>query len=149
MRVLSVLAASGGAPCDTANLGLRRRYMLGRIMLEDDAHNDLRGAALPCLPWRHAEQRCQRAYRIPHEGKGEDAMMPMPRMAPGHMCTNVSIWCRAANDMLDGMIRCGGAEGGGWQKVASKGQDLREWQYVGGEEERRMLWEHTVEAMGV
>ena len=86
---------------------------------------------------------------MPREGEGEDAVMPVPRTAPGHACTSVSVGCRAANGMLYGLPRCGGAEGGGWRKMASKGQDLGEWRYVGGEEERRRLWEHTVEATGV
>ncbi|KAJ3575016.1 hypothetical protein NP233_g1381 [Leucocoprinus birnbaumii] len=145
-KVFSVLAAGKGGAINTDDLGLKKTFSLANAALQAPTYNDLMMEAFydshPDLTFTHGYPGAVRTGILENsDSKLLNIMNPvMNLLRPLTFSPEDSgeyMW-HAVFNHTKGVFRTG-----------SKGENLGKQRYFGGEEEKKRLWEHTVEATAV
>ncbi|KAJ3970168.1 hypothetical protein EV361DRAFT_972019 [Lentinula raphanica] len=145
-RMLSVLAAGAGGPIDVNDLGLKKTYSLKNAALQAPTYNDLMieefASRHPTLTFIHAIPGAVRTNLF-----ASAQISALAKKAMGIPITLLGFLLTSKEDcgeyMLNGMLNV--ANGPGAWRIDSHGEDLAKKRYYGSDEERKKLWEHTVE----
>lgn len=146
-KVFSVLAAGKGGAINLDDLGLKNTFSLANAALQAPTYNDLMMEAFydshPDITFIHGYPGTVRTALLEKsDSKLLNLMNPVasillrPLMTSPEECGEY-MW-HAVFNHTKGVFRTG-----------SKGEDLGKRRYFGGEEEKKRLWEHTVEATRV
>ncbi|KAJ3991806.1 NAD(P)-binding protein [Lentinula boryana] len=146
-KALSVLAAGAGGPINVNDLGLKKTYSLKNAALQAPTYNDLMTEEFanrhPTITFAHA---IPGAVRTNLFASAETSALT--KKAMGLSMTLLGFLLTSPEDcgeyMLNGIVNVANAPGA-W-RIDSHGEDLGKKRYYGSEEERKKLWQHTVEA---
>ncbi|KAJ3916017.1 hypothetical protein F5877DRAFT_47479 [Lentinula edodes] len=146
-KVFTVLAAGAGGPIDVNDLGLKKTYSLKNAALQAPTYNDLMteefAARHPTITFAHAIPGAVRTnlFSAAEVSTFTKKAMGLSMTMFGFLLTSIE---DCGEYMLNGMLNVASAPGA-W-RIDSHGEDLAKRRYYGSEEERKKLWEHTVEA---
>ncbi|KAJ4475533.1 hypothetical protein J3R30DRAFT_3294682 [Lentinula aciculospora] len=146
-KVISVLAAGYGGPINIDDLGLEKTYSLKNAALQAPTYNDLMleefASLHPVITFVHAYPGAVRTnlFSSAETSVITKKAMGLPMAMLGFLLTSKE---DCGEFMLNGILNVATAPGA-W-RISSHGEDIAKKRYYGSEEERKKLWEHTVEA---
>ncbi|KAF8646486.1 hypothetical protein AX16_007188 [Volvariella volvacea WC 439] len=142
-KVLSVLGAGWGGAIDVKNLGLEKDYHASKAGLQMPTYTDLMmeeyAAQNPEISFIHANPGLVQTPLIERSDYFIIRMTsPLIKLFLKFFATPVD---KCAKYMWAGIYR----SGGGAHRIGSDGQNLGGSNYHGNEEQRKLVWDHTVQ----
>ncbi|KAF8885860.1 hypothetical protein CPB84DRAFT_1787979 [Gymnopilus junonius] len=137
--VVSVMAAGYGGKIDLNDLGLKKGYSptYNDLMMESFAEQ------APNITYIHA------APGFVRTSLGSSSPSPTLRVVSAllvSLARPLSVSQTECGEYMWNAVASTATKPGAW-RIGSKGEDLGMKRYFGGEEQRRRVWEHTVEVM--
>ncbi|KAE9405839.1 hypothetical protein BT96DRAFT_955108 [Gymnopus androsaceus JB14] len=145
-KVLSVFSAGKGGAIDVNDLGLKKTFSLKNAAMQVPTYNDLMveefASRHPRITLAHAYPGGVNTNILTSAEASTLTKMAIDLLTPlGFLLTSRQ---DCGEYMLNGILNVAKTPGA-W-RLGSRGEDLAKKRYYGSEEERKKLWEHTVEA---
>ncbi|KAF9033955.1 NAD-P-binding protein [Hymenopellis radicata] len=147
-KVISVLGAGYGSKIDVEDLGLKKpgAYSVSKVAGVTPTYTDLMMQSFAALYPKHSfTQANPGGVRTNYLSSSPTRLVrwtaPLTYLAYPFMSSPAE----CAENMWHGIINV--AKDGGAYRIGSKGEDLGKKNWYGTEEERKKLWEHTVESV--